>query len=91
MSTLNKHSTEPIQAPSPVAPGGLLSDLAGREALARGLFVLAAALSFGLSVVLYFTGDELAGIFVGIWVPSILSLGSMLVPRRPAHRDGGTP
>jgi hypothetical protein len=35
-----------------------------------------------LSVVLYFSGDEPAGIFVGIWVPSILALGAFLAPRR---------
>ncbi len=39
-------------------------------------FILAAAfLSFLLSVYLFFTGQQLEGIFVGIWVPSILSLG----------------
>ncbi|MDP9189438.1 MAG: hypothetical protein M3O25_09345 [Actinomycetota bacterium] len=50
--------------------------------------MLAAGLSFGLSVTLYFTGDEQAGIFVGIWVPSILALGALFVPRLPADRDG---
>ena len=48
---------------------------------ARGLILLAALLSFALSVVLYFGGDETEGIFVGIWVPSILALGAFLVPR----------
>ena len=39
-------------------------------------FILTAAfLSFLLSVYLFFTGQQLEGIFVGIWVPSILSLG----------------
>ena len=39
-------------------------------------FILTAAfLSFLLSVYLFFTGQQMEGIFVGIWVPSILSLG----------------
>lgn len=51
-------------------------------AQARALIGLAAFLAFALSVTLYFSGDETAGIFVGVWVPSILSLGAFLVPRR---------
>jgi hypothetical protein len=49
---------------------------------ARTLIAVAAFLSFALSVVLYFSGDESAAIFVGIWVPSILALGAFLAPRR---------
>jgi hypothetical protein len=49
---------------------------------ARALFLLAALLSFGLSVTLYFSGEEATGIFVGLWVPSILALGAFLAPRR---------
>jgi hypothetical protein len=30
-----------------------------------------------LSVVLWFTGNENQGIFVGIWVPSILAFGAV--------------
>jgi hypothetical protein len=56
---------------------------------ARVLFLAAALLSFGLSVVLYFTGEHTDGIFVGLWVPSILALGAFLVPRRvPGPVDG---
>ncbi len=54
----------------------------GREDLARGLILLAAFASFVLSVTLWFTGNELEGVFVGIWVPSIVSLGAFLLPRR---------
>jgi len=54
---------------------------------ARWLIGVAAFLSFVLSVVLYFTGDEQAGIFVGLWVPSILALGAFILPRR-AMDDG---
>lgn len=39
-------------------------------------FIVAAFLSFLLSVSIWFlTGNESQAIFVGIWVPSILSLG----------------
>jgi hypothetical protein len=47
---------------------------------ARALFLIAALLSFAASVVLYFGGDETEGIFVGLWVPSILALGTFLAP-----------
>jgi hypothetical protein len=43
-----------------------------------GLLLLAAAASFALSVALWFSGNEQQGIFVGLWVPSILSLGALL-------------
>ncbi len=44
------------------------------------LFVVAAFLSLIASVVLFFSGDENEGIFVGLWVPSILALGALLAP-----------
>ena len=45
------------------------------------LILFAAAFaSFLLSVYLYFVADDTsAGIFVGIWVPSILSLGALML------------
>jgi hypothetical protein len=47
---------------------------------AKYLILLAAFLSFLLSVYLYFPGDNKSdGIFVGIWVPSILALGALLL------------
>jgi hypothetical protein len=52
-----------------------------RERAARALLLLGAAVSFVLSVVLWFSGNELQGIFVGLWVPSILSLGAIVLPR----------
>ena len=48
------------------------------ETGARLLILFAAAVSFVLSVTLWFGGHELQGIFVGLWVPSILSLGAMV-------------
>ncbi len=64
-------------------PGRRLAvdDARSREQTARGLFFLAAAASFVLSVSLWFAGNELQGIFVGLWVPSILALGAIVLPR----------
>lgn len=43
-------------------------------------FLIAGFASFLFSVWLYFVQDETsAGIFVGLWVPSIHSLGTLLV------------
>lgn len=58
------------------------STVAGGEARSRSLIALAAFISFVLSVSLYFGGEEQQGIFVGLWVPSILALGAFLFPRR---------
>lgn len=52
-------------------------------------FVIAGFLSFLFSVWLYFVRDEtMAGIFVGLWVPSIHSLGTLLLSPvvEPARR-----
>ena len=48
---------------------------------ARLLLLVAAVVSFALSVSLWFSGKEQDGIFVGLWVPSILALGAVVVPR----------
>jgi hypothetical protein len=49
-----------------------------RLRLAKRLFYVAAAASLVLSVALYFLAeDERAGIFVGLWVPSILSFANL--------------
>ena len=45
--------------------------------------LLAAGASLVLSVWLYFQSDKMDGIFVGVWVPSILSLGAFLVASGP--------
>lgn len=47
---------------------------------ARLPFLVAGFLSFLLSVWLYFVMDQkMEGIFVGLWVPSIHSLGTLLL------------
>ena len=55
--------------------------VAAREGRARALLFLGAAISFVASVSLWFSGNELQGIYVGLWVPSILSLGATVLPR----------
>jgi len=42
-------------------------------------FVIAATASFLFSVYLWFSGSREEGLFVGIWVPSILSFGALLL------------
>ncbi len=59
-----------LSTPSKTRPVGMIK-----------LVLLGAAFaSFLLSVYLYFVADDKsAGIFVGIWVPSIQSLGALLL------------
>jgi hypothetical protein len=47
------------------------------------LIFLAAGISFALSVYLFFLASTEQGIFVGIWVPSIFSAGTLLHRRSP--------
>ncbi|MEJ7655843.1 MAG: hypothetical protein WKF33_02310 [Thermoleophilaceae bacterium] len=49
---------------------------ANRHRLGTMLFLAAAAISFLLSVGLWFTGLRAEGLFVGLWVPSILAAGA---------------
>ena len=44
--------------------------------------IILAFISFLFSVTLWFTGNQLEGIFVGIWVPSILSASVAIRSRR---------
>lgn len=48
-------------------------------ALSRSLFFAAAGLSLAASVYLFFSGQREEGIFVGLWVPSILSAGVLVL------------
>ena len=58
------------------------------EQVLKGTFLLAAFASFVLSIVIYFqAGDDdvngrLNGIYIGIWVPSILALGTFVLAHR---------
>jgi hypothetical protein len=54
------------------------------DLILKGTALVAAFASFVLSVTLYFrAGDDvlgrLNGIYVGIWVPSILALGALIL------------
>ncbi len=53
-----------------------------RKHLPMALMFGAAFVSFVFSVILWFFVDKDTGLFVGIWVPSILSLAAAV--RRPA-------
>ena len=50
-----------------------------RLRLAKLGFVIAAGASFLFSVYLWFSGSKDEGLFVGSWVPSILSFGALLL------------
>jgi hypothetical protein len=57
--------------------------LAAAVAKAKGIFFIAAVLSFFLSIYIYFVmNDRQNGIYVGLWVPSILSAGTLMLARR---------
>ena len=45
-------------------------------------FVIAAGASFLFSVYLWFSGGKQEGVFVGLWVPSILSFGTLILGRK---------
>ena len=54
--------------------------VAGRQTMLKLVLFVAAFASFLLSVYLYFIADDkTAGVFVGIWVPSIQSMGTLLL------------
>ncbi|MFM7088363.1 MAG: hypothetical protein ACKOW9_02425 [Candidatus Paceibacterota bacterium] len=44
----------------------------------KNYFIVGAGLSFLLAIYLWFSGQTDQGLFVGLWVPSILSLGALL-------------
>ncbi len=46
---------------------------------AKSLFLIAAGASFLFSVSLWFAGLRQEGMFVGLWVPSILALGALML------------
>ena len=64
----------------PVSPSAALRLVVARPLVRiKLLFLLASFVSLVLSVSLWFTAHEQQAIFVGVWVPSILSLGALLL------------
>ena len=49
-----------------------------RMRIAKGSILAAALISFLLSVYLWFSGSKDQAVFVGLWVPSILSFGALV-------------
>jgi hypothetical protein len=47
--------------------------------MGKFIILFAAFLSMIFSIYLFHSGDTMNGIFVGIWVPSILSAGTLLM------------
>jgi ABC-type phosphate/phosphonate transport system permease subunit len=71
------HTTQTLEQARPAGR------LAPRQiARSKLLILLAAVISFLVSVSLWFTGHENQGLFVGLWVPSILSFGSLMLAGR---------
>ena len=57
-----------------------LKDVISRPLMKIKLIFMAAGFcSLALSVGLWFSGHELQGIFVGLWVPAVHSLGALLL------------
>ncbi len=62
------------------------------DTVLKAALLLAAFASFILSVTLYFQADpadtagRLNGVYVGLWVPSILALGALILA---GNRKGG--
>lgn len=53
-----------------------MSKQLSKQQIGRLLFLAGALISFVLSVSLWFTDHQQEGIYVGIWVPSILAFGA---------------
>ena len=58
-----------------------------QSTLAKSMFLLAAGSSFVLSVSLWFLVDNNQGLYVGIWVPSILTAGLLTFRLIEAKRN----
>ena len=60
----------------------VLKKLLAGDGVAKAFFLVAAFVSFLLSVTLWFNGYKDEGLFVGIWVPSICSAGALILTGR---------
>jgi len=50
-----------------------------KKQIGKYIFVFAAFVSFLFSISLWFSGQREEGVFVGLWVPSILALGCLML------------
>ncbi len=82
------HDVRRIGATAPLTPSRLASDQIARSKL---LVLLAALISFFTSVFLWFSGHESQGIFVGLWAPSILSFGVLMLSGHRTDASEGQP
>ena len=53
--------------------------------IAKSFILLASFLSMLFSIYLFYSNETERGIFVGLWVPSILSAGALLFAGRYEH------
>ena len=53
-----------------------------KRSIAKATYVAGAGISFLLSVYLWFNGSKEQGLYVGLWVPSILSFGTLILGGR---------
>ncbi|MFT5049817.1 MAG: hypothetical protein ACI8QZ_001210 [Chlamydiales bacterium] len=78
--------SEAIPSPGSGTRAGNQRMALSRTNKSKALFVLAAGGSFLFSVYLWFLVDREQGLFVGLWVPSILALGALLLSDRGDKR-----
>ena len=50
-----------------------------KKQLGKYIFIFAAFVSFVFSIALWFSGQREEGVFVGLWVPSILAFGCLML------------
>lgn len=90
MSDLRGRESEPIGLQPPHTPSqARRSRSIGPFHQVKSLFLLAGFISLALSVALWFTGSRDAGIFVGLWVPAIHSLGTLVLTGERERLEGG--
>ena len=61
---------------------GIGDDPMSKTKTAKAAYVAGAGVSFLLSVYLWFSGSKEQGLYVGLWVPSILSFGTLMLGGR---------
>ena len=93
----SNHETHTSRLPSvcrlaPTVMRSVLRCAMNSTTILRATTLLAAAASLAMSVWLYFQNDasiddRLNGIFVGVWVPSILALGNFLITSDSDRKD----